>query len=177
MLFLGLHFEHTYFINEINMVYLCNECNFEIINKYYYNSHSIFYHLKKKKMNYNIPLNFIKEFNLGYKKILISKIDEIKNKVNEINNFIINKKDIYIFGCHSNSHAMLYFGLNTERIKYILDNDPMKNEKKMYGFELVCKKPDIISNDENPIVICNVGPYTEEIKKQLLEINKNVQIL
>ena len=72
---------------------------------------------------------------------------------------------------------MLYFGLNTDYIKYILDNDPKKWDKKLYGYQLLCKKPDIIKNIKMPLIICNIGTYTDEIKIQLLEINSNVKIL
>ena len=177
MLFLGLHFEHTYFLNEMNISYLCNKCNLEIVNKEYYKSHSIFYQLKKKTQQQNISINLLKNFNLGYKSQLSKKINEIKNMI-RILKTEIKDKDIYIFGCHSNTQAMLYFGLNTNNnIKYILDNDPGKWDKKLYGYQLVCKSPKIIKNIEQPIVICNVGPYTNEIKRQLIEINDKTKIL
>ena len=176
MLFLGLHFEHTYFLNEMNMLYLCNKCNLEIVNKEYYKNHSIFYQLKKCKNQENISINLLKNFNLGYKSQLFKKINEIKKMIMIINSKIKDKK-IYIFGCHSNTQAMLYFGLNINNVKYILDNDKGKWDKKLYGYQLQCKSPEIIKNIEEPIVICNVGPYTNEIKKQLREINNKTQIL
>lgn len=176
-LFLGLHFEHTYFINESNTIYLFNSCNLEVINKQYYKTHSIFYHLKKTKNSKQISLDIIKEYNLGYKVLFMNKIDEIKNTIDIINIQIHDKQNVYIFGCHSNTQSMLYFGLNIKHINVILDNDPVKWDKKLYGYSLICKDPKIIKNDQQPIVICNVGVYTNEIKKQLYELNKNVKIL
>lgn len=176
-LFLGLHFEHTYHINEMNMIYLCNSCNLEIVKKQYYKTHSIFYQLKKKKQSSNISTELLKQYNLGYKSLLLRKIHEIKEKINIFNDIIKETKDVYIFGCHSNTQAILYFGLKADHIQYILDNDPLKWNKKLYGYQLVCKNPEIIRDMEHPTVICNVGIYTNEIIKQLLKINERVKII
>ena len=102
MVFLGLHFEHTYFLNEINMLYLCNKCNLQIVNKEYYKTHSIFYQLKKCDNQENISIDLLKNFNLGYKSLLFKKIEEIKEKIS-IFNSKTKDKEIYIFGCHSNT--------------------------------------------------------------------------
>ena len=176
-LFLGMHFEHTYFLNESNIIYLFNNCNLEIVHKQYYKSHSIFYQLKKIKTPKFISLDFLKEFNLGYKNLLIRKIEEMKELIHNINYLIKNNTHVYIFGCHSNTQSMLYFGLNIKNIKFILDNDTEKWNKKLYGYQLICKNPEIIKEINEPFVICNVGVYTNEIKKQLLSLNKTVVIM
>ena len=175
-LFLGMTFEHTYFINEINMLYLCNSCKLEIVNKQYYKSHSIFYQLKKKQTP-QMSSSLLKEFNLGYKSLLLNNINKIKKTISKINTEIKDATNVYIFGCHSNTHAMLYFGLDINCIECILDNDPIKWNKQLYGYQLFCKSPEIIKDKEHPIVICNIGPYTNEIIEQLLKINNLVQIL
>ena len=178
IIFLGMNFEHTYFINEINMLYLYNICNLQIINKEYYKNHSIFYHLKKTTHTKTITLLLLRELNLGYKLLLLNKIDEMKVKINNIN--LINNNNnnnTYIFGCHSNTQAMLYFGLNPRNIKCILDNDPLKWNKMLYGYQLLCNRPEIIKNEKNVIIICNIGVYTYEVKKQLLEINNSIKFI
>ena len=177
ILFLGMHFEHTYLINEINMLYLCNICKLEIVNKQYYKKHSIFYQLKKTKEQNTITLSLLREFNLGYKLLLLNKINEIKDMVNNINIIINNNRNTYIFGCHSNTQCMLYFGLNIKNIKYILDNDSTKWNKKLYGYDLLCNSPDKIKDEVDVIVICNIGSYTCEVKKQLLEINNSIKFI
>ena len=85
ILFLGMHFEHTYLINEINMLYLCNICKLEIVNKQYYKNHSIFYQLKKTNQPTTISISLLNEFNLGYKLLLLDKINEMKDMINNIN--------------------------------------------------------------------------------------------
>ena len=177
ILFLGMHFEHTYLINEINMLYLCNICKLEIVNKQYYKNHSIFYQLKKTNQPTTISILLLNEFNLGYKLLLLDKINEMKDMINNINITINNNKNTYIFGCHSNTQSMLYFGLNCKNIKYILDNDSTKWDKQLYGYDLVCSSPEIIKDELNVIVICNIGSYNYEVKKQLLEINNLITVI
>ena len=177
ILFLGMNFEHTYLINEINMLYLCNICKLKIVNKQYYKKHSIFYQLKKTNQQTTISISLLNEFNLGYKSLLLNKINEMKDMINNINITINNNKNTYIFGCHSNTQSMLYFGLNRKNIKYILDNDSTKWNKQLYGYDLVCSSPEIIKDELNVIVICNIGSYNYEVKKQLLKINNLITVI
>lgn len=176
-LLLGLHFEHTYFLNESNIIFLLHKCGLKIIKKQYYKSHSIFYHLKKHKNYTNIPIESVKEYNMGYKSLLTEKIDYFKTNLTYINSIISEKENVFIFGCHSNTQAMLYFGLNCKKITYILDNDPEKWDKYFYGYDLICKSSNIISSVQDPFVICNVGVYSNEIKSQLLKLNNKVEFL
>ena len=112
-----------------------------------------------------------------FNKNLFSRIEETKKLVLEINKKLPELTDVYIFGCFINTQAMIYFGLNTSYIRYLLDNDERKQDKYYYGCELICKSPCILKDTENPLVICHMGEYTKEIKNQLFEINPNINFL
>lgn len=53
----------------------------------------------------------------------------------------------------------------------------IKQEKRLYGYNLIIKSPEVIKNDKNAIVILNAGVYQDEIKNQLRLLNKEVIIL
>ena len=174
--FNGMHFEHTYFLNETNIIHLANNNNFEIINKKYYNNHSIFYHLIKKNISSN-SVHLMRQYNISYTHLFNEKINYFKNLVKDINKKITNMDQVYIFGCHTNSQIMVYFNLNITNIRYILDNDKSKHEQYFYGTYLLCKSPEILKDIKNPKIICYIGNYTSEVIEQLKNINNSIVFL
>ncbi|OIU31900.1 hypothetical protein AW255_08725 [Campylobacter jejuni] len=73
---------------------------------------------------------------------------------------------------------MIFQGLNTEKIINILDNNPSKQEKRLYGTKFIVKSPKILKDQDDSLVILNAGVYNDEIEKDILEnINKNIRIL
>ncbi len=73
---------------------------------------------------------------------------------------------------------MIFQGLNIEKIINILDNNPSKQEKRLYGTKFIVKSPKILKNRDNSLVILNAGVYNDEIEKDILEnINQKIEIL
>ncbi|MFH5191288.1 SAM-dependent methyltransferase, partial [Campylobacter jejuni] len=84
----------------------------------------------------------------------------------------------YLFGAHLFGQYLIFQGLNTEKIINILDNNPSKQEKRLYGTKFIVKSPKILKDQDNSLVILNAGVYNDEIEKDILEnINKNIRIL
>jgi len=55
----------------------------------------------------------------------------------------------------------------------LLDNDPNKQGKRLYGTNLQVASPKILADVENPVIILKAGVYNDEIKKDIVEnINK-----
>ena len=176
--FLGIHFEHTYFLNEANIIYLFNNNNFTIINKQYFNNHSIFYHVKKNISNNNIlSIDLIRQYNSYLIHLFNEKIIYFKDLVKSINKQISDKDSVYLFGCHTNSQMLVYFNLNIKNIIYILDNDLSKHNKYFYGTPLICKSPNILKDIDTPKVICYIGIYSNEVREQLKNINNSIIFL
>ena len=173
----ALDFEHNfYIIEEYIDIILHNNC-FEILEKDYFIDHSIIY-ITKKYQNVN---SIIKRFpNLyeinkkialdfcSYHKILIEKLNE------QITNF---DGDLYLFGGTGFSIYLIVFGLKTDKIINILDNDPEKENKKVYGTNFIVKNPNIIKNKLNVAVIVKAASYQKEIEEQLYNLNGKVIIL
>ncbi|HEB8060606.1 TPA: SAM-dependent methyltransferase, partial [Campylobacter jejuni] len=58
------------------------------------------------------------------------------------------------------------------------DNNPSKQEKRLYGTKFIVKSPKILKDQNDSLVILNAGVYNDEIEKDILEnINKNIRIL
>ena len=161
-----LTFEHTYLFNEYYVKKLLNQNNLEIVDmKYYCNEHSIFYAIK---YNPNVkPIedeDYYLENKTAYLKFVQHKNEIVKN----INKFSIKEK-VYIFGAHVNTQFLVNLGLDTNNIKCLLDNSEFKQNKRLYGTDLLVKNPSILLKDEEAVVIVDTGKYNEEIILNLLD--------
>ncbi|EOI7656095.1 SAM-dependent methyltransferase, partial [Campylobacter jejuni] len=82
------------------------------------------------------------------------------------------------FGAHLFGQYLIFQGLNTEKIINILDNNLIKQEKRLYGTKFIVKSPKILKDQDNSLVILNAGVYNDEIEKDILEnINQKIEIL
>lgn len=170
----GMNFEHTFLLNENFADYFLINSWFKIIDKTRYKWYDLFYTVEKTNENikYHIENNYI-----TYKKIFLDFIDYHKNLINLFNEKI-EKYDwkIYLFWAHIFSQYLFWFWLNKEKISCIIDNSDLKNWKRLYWTPFKVEKPEIIKWKNKVAVILKAAIYQEEIRKQLLEINPNVEI-
>jgi hypothetical protein len=76
------------------------------------------------------------------------------------------------------SQYLIEFGLETDKIVCLLDNDPGKQGKRLYGSNLVVQSPKILKGVRRPLVILKAGVYNTEIKEAILgDINDNVTFI
>ena len=88
------------------------------------------------------------------------------------------KRPVYLFGAHVFAQYLIGFGLDSSRIACLLDNDPNKQGRRLYGTGLMVQSPAVLKDLENPYVILKAGVYNQEIKKDILEnINPAVDFL
>ncbi|MDU2008682.1 MAG: class I SAM-dependent methyltransferase [Campylobacter concisus] len=175
-----INFEHTIFLSEPYIEYLLSSNGFVLEKKeYFLDDHSIFYSFIKSEKSvsqitkldknlYNKNKELYLEY-LCYHKKLVTKI----NKQMECSN-----KDIFLFGAHVFTQSLISFGLDVSKIKLILDNNPDKQGKRLYGTELFVASPKILKDKNNSLVILQAGVYNKEIKDDILNnINKNIEFL
>jgi 2-polyprenyl-3-methyl-5-hydroxy-6-metoxy-1,4-benzoquinol methylase len=163
----AINFEHTMLMTDYYVDYFLKKTGFDILEKAEYKNHSHFYTVEKTNKKENVILDnrygYYKEmFNnyITYHKDLVSKINkQIKETSSEV----------FLFGGHIFSQYLIAFGLNVSRITNILDNSLLKQEKRLYGSDLIVKSPKILSKYNNPVVILKAGLYNDEIKKDILE--------
>ncbi|ABL02610.1 hypothetical protein Rmag_0896 [Candidatus Ruthia magnifica str. Cm (Calyptogena magnifica)] len=173
-----INFEHTIFLTEPYVEYLLAKHGFKIDKKeYFMDDHSIFYGTIKDSSVQPIQLNdSLYEEN---KKLYLDYILYHEVLVHNLNKRIENSTTkIYLFGAHVFSQYLIAFGLNTSKMVCLLDNDPNKQGKRLYGTDMQVASPEILKNIENPMVILKAGVYNNEIKKDILKnINHNVRFM
>jgi len=175
----ALNFEHTFYLNEVYVEYFLKKYGFEIIKKdFYLEDHSIFYSARKISSNYNLKFT---ENLYDQNKILFNNfINFYKNLIDSINLKIKQQKGkVYLFGAHIFSQYLIAMGLDISRIEYILDNDISKQNKRLYGTNLIVQSPEILKNNKSrTAIILRAGVYNKEIRDNIdKNINSNIEYL
>jgi 2-polyprenyl-3-methyl-5-hydroxy-6-metoxy-1,4-benzoquinol methylase len=171
----SINFEHTYFINEYFLSKLFRLNGFELIEKtYYYEKFNIFYCVRKCNSE---ETTFDQSKYSEYKNKFLEYFDDINIFIKNTNAEISNNDNVFMFGGHVTSQFLLAMGLDESNIEYLLDNDPNKQGKRLYGTNLIVKSPSILSEYERPTLILKNSSFDEEIKNQIFEINKTTKIL
>jgi len=153
-----LTFEHPHFLTEDVVNYILAKTGWEIVDKKYFENHSIFFVTK--------PITYITD-----KKIKINQSYLISNWINYIKKRSEQLKKIekfYIFGAHYPLYYFLNFGISEEQIVSVVDNDPIKTFKRMYGTNIGIIHSSDLPSKSNLIV--EMGLYTTEIKEKINDV-------
>jgi hypothetical protein len=173
-----INFEHTVFLTEPYIEYLLIKHGFRLIDKeYFLEDHSIFYSAVRDASlsPINLQPNLYAQNRLIYDEYVRYHESLIKNLNQQVNDTV---GPLYLFGAHIFSQYLIANGLATDRIDYILDNDPKKQGKRLYGTNLVVQSPKILGDIEIPTVILKAGIYNDEIKEDIFNnINAKVRFL
>lgn len=171
----SLNFEHTCFLAEPFVDYLLRKNGFRIIDKRYFQEHSIFYATEKTDATVSeksMPNHYVE-----YKKLFQDFIAYHENLVKKLNVKIDTfEGKVYMFGAHIFSQCLFQFGLKQHTITGILDNSVLKGGKRLYGTSLTVSSPEILRGKEKVAVVLKVAGYRDEIARQLLEINPHIVI-
>ena len=138
-----------------------------VLKEYFLEDHSIFYSaIRENRVGAPALSENLYELNKG---LYLDYVGYCKKLVAEINPKIVETNHpVYLFGAHVFSQYLIEMGLNVERIKCILDNDPMKQGRRLYGTNLMVFSPELLRSETNPLVILRAGVYNDEIKREIL---------
>ena len=101
-------------------------------------------------------------------------LKDLNDRVEDINKFIGSEK-VYLFGAHVFSQVLLNMGIKESSVISILDDDPLKHGLRLYGTRLTVDPTSVLKGQSGPKVIVDAGPYTEQIKNNIIKnINNTV---
>lgn len=177
----ALFFEHTYLITEDYIDIILYEFGFRVLKKQYFgDGHSIFYAVEKTNEPLSVAtVDYKKLYDIN-KKGFFDYVENNKEIVQRANQFMdVAGKKVWMFGAHIFSQYLISNGLHVENVRGILDNDPLKQGKRLYGTNLKVFSPKVLGEEDQPGgLILNAGAYTEEIKEDILKnINSNTVII
>ena len=173
-----INFEHTVLLTEAYVDYLLSRHGFQLLEKeYFLDDHSIFYAARRDSsvVAVDLPPGLYKR----NRRIYDEYIKHHAELIRELNDEILKiEKPAYLFGAHVFSQYLIAFGLCTDKIVGLLDNDPKKQGKRLYGTSLEVASPQVLRNTPYPLVILRAGVYNNEIKQDILtNINPNTEFL
>jgi len=173
-----INFEHTVFLTEDYVEYLLAKHGFRIVEKEYFREdHSIFYSTERDSSIKPTPL--APDLYARNLKIYTDYIQYHDELIADLNKRIqATDQPVYLFGAHVFAQYLIVEGLNTARITSLLDNDPAKQGKRLYGTNLMVQSPKVLKEIDRPCVILKAGFYNQEIKEDILKnINPSVTFL
>lgn len=153
-------FEHPHYLEENYLSQLLLETGWKVIEKKYYKDHSIFFATEPCE-----PEVTNKKFD--HKQDILNLLSYMKQRVDQVKHV----DGFYVFGAHFTYYYLINLGVSEDQIIAVIDNDPKKQGRRMYGTETK-----IIGSEDLPEgakVFVEMGPYNEEIMKGL----KNVHFL
>jgi hypothetical protein len=173
-----INFEHTVFLTESYIDFLLAAHGFRLVAKeYFLEDHSIFYaavrdsHVKSA----TLPVGLYeknKQIYLDYVLYHETLIQDLNRRLAESIN------PVYLFGAHVFAQYLIAFGLDTSHIVSLLDNDPKKQGRRLYGTTLMVQSPNALREVPDAVVILKAGVYNQEIKADILgNINSTVVFL
>jgi len=171
-----INFEHTVFLTEPYVEYLLHQHGFRILEKeYFLDDHSVFYACVRDN---NVEQTALpKGLYQKNKQAYLEYVRYHEELISELNHKIAKLEDgqkLYLFGAHVFAQYLIAFGLDKSRIECILDNDPNKQGKRLYGTKLQVASPKILEDVKKPVVILKAGVYNDEIKEDILKnVNTN----
>lgn len=165
-----LTFEHTYYVDELVLEAMLTQAGFIIADKVI-EPHSIFVKcVKVGGVSAEFPrLGYVKDAFLNYTNKMEKDVANINSK--------IKGQQIYMFGAHIFSQTLLNLGIDEKQVINILDNDPKKENKRLYGTDLIVKSPSCLAGIISPVIIVRGGIYTDEIKAGISKINTTAVFL
>ena len=173
-----LNFEHTYFASQHYVQLFLDHFGYELVEESYFKEdHSIFVCAKKVRdtlQEAGIAPYYRDQLYMRNLALFLNYTQYHEELVSELNKI---EGDVYLFGAHIFSQTLLQFGLDAKKIINILDNDPNKQNKRLYGTDLIVKSPEALRDVESGTVIVKTGVYNEEIKKQIESINPNIKVI
>lgn len=172
-----LNFEHTVLLAEAHVEFLLARHGFDLKRKKYFRSdHSIFYHATKSVQP--PPLPPARNLYHQHKESFLAYVDGLQSSVLRLNRTIAElKSPVYIFGAHIFAQSLVSLGMDTSKVVGILDNDPNKQDRRLYGTRLSVRSPLEIFGLEEVNVVLRAGAYEAEIQSQLLAINEGCRFL
>ena len=133
------------------------------------------FNLKKLK-NYEKKKNI---YNINYYKKMMKKIDIKKTfLLKKINNYIKNGNVICGIGAGAKSNTFLtYYGLNSNRIKFITDSSEFKKNKLTPVSRILIKDDNELKKYDKIFCIILSWNISDLIKKKIKKINKKIEFI
>ena len=164
-----LMFEHLNFLPHSELVAIFSSKGFQLLDTEYFGGHSIFVCFEKTS---NLGHEFESTVNSSEFQAICGRYEvHTRSLSQKLNSFFEDSSGTnFLFGAHIFSQFLISAGLNESRIDLILDNNPDKWGKRLYGTSLNIIPPSEIKSKFLVKVGLAMGSYEREVGEQLTEL-------
>ena len=133
-----LNFEHPSVCTNQHWLYLHYKNGFAVREVAFFRDHSIMIAAEKaaKPIPYSLDA---KELTA---KILLQYRQSIEARIAAVRSHALPDRENWLFGASNFSQPLFVYGLEEEYFSGVLDNSPLKHNKRLYGTGLTCRKPE-----------------------------------
>ena len=177
----ALNFEHSVLLTEGMIDTLLQSAGFVILEKRYFrDDHSIFYATEKQSAPTSFEAVQVEMCEYTQNRTLfLDHVRAQQEAVERINRALAasDNRDVFLFGAHAFSQFLIGYGLDVSRVLGILDNDPAKHGKRLYGTPFMIQGTTALKDAHRPVVVLRTGAYREEIVQGILDVRSDVVFL
>lgn len=164
-----INFEHTFLLTEPYIEYLLARAGFQLESKQFFQEdHSIFFSAVRsaETLPTRLPVGLY-EAHVALFRDYISHFEELVASLNR--KLRLATAPTFVFGAHIFTQTLIAFGLDTSRIVGVLDNDPSKIGRRLYGTNLSVQSPSVLAGLPNVNLVLKAGAYSDEIRADIME--------
>lgn len=159
-----LNFEHPSVCMNLHWIYLHYKNGFVVRDISLFRGHSIMIVAEKIAR----PLPFGLDVKALSAHVLAQYMSNIDQRIQTVRARATPDRENWLFGASNFSQPLFMYGLDETLFAGVLDNSPLKHDKRLYGTYLRCKAPaDVVGKGRRLRVFLNLGAYNAEIGEQL----------
>lgn len=159
-----LNFEHPSVCANLHWIYLHYKNGFVVKEISLFRGHSI--QIAAQKVTRPVP--FVLDARDQMESVLEQYTQQITARIERVRSLATDDRENWLFGASNFSQPLFVYGLSETHFVGVLDNSPLKHDKRLYGTGLVCRKPDaVVGHGKAVRVFLNLGGYNGEVRVQL----------
>lgn len=170
-----INFEHTSCCTNLHWFDLHTRHGFKIKEVSFYIDYSIQIVAEKVENPSSFKISNMKDYTF---KMVEQYGKSVEERIKKVKLFAKPDKENWLFGASLFAHPLFAYGLDEKIFKGVLDNSILKQNKRLYGTDLVCRKPEeVIISGKHLRIFLNVGQFNKEVFDQIKQLNPDTECI
>jgi len=173
-----LNFEHPSVCTNQHWLYLHYRNGFEVREVSFFRDHSIMIAAQKVRA----PVPYALDAKELTARILSQYGQSIEARIATVRSRARKGRENWLFGASNFSQPLFVYGLEEKHFAGVMDNSPLKHNKRLYGTGLMCRKPEEIiagarKDGRKLRIFLNIGHYNEEVAAQVQALDAGAELV
>jgi hypothetical protein len=172
----ALNFEHTYYLGIPTLLWMLADAGFEVEELRRFERHSVFVAARAggaAATSADPPPNVAASSVPVFRRFVEASRRDAADLARRAR---AHGRPVFLFGAHVFSQFLITCGFPEELVAGILDNDPAKQGRRLYGTRARVLAPAEIGDVAGAAVVVRVAHYAAEIRAQLAEVAARAEV-